>query len=305
MELYYALKKVVELQSEDILKDVKLINILGDFKAYDDIPSSKYILKYMVSEGLMANLLYEYQSQNDVNTLLDSHKTLLSDTYGYKESLADYVMRSIAYALGWISEIPSESKSNDIAINSKAVSAPSIPQIIDDGKHLLFKQFPINGDVNAFIQNLVQSGYCLSEPYNYTYHAASLTGSFAGNNDCTIAVIGTPKTHIACCVMIFMQEHHIWYTLKDQYEKIKNQLKKKYGTPESYEFFSEPYYEGDGSELTALWSDHCTYLSNFSTENGRVGVSMSKEAKVLIIYQDNINCEIQESENASIADDDL
>ena len=89
MELYNALKKVVELQSEEILKDVKLINILSDFRAYDDMPSSKYLLKFMISEGLMANLLYEYQSQNDVNTLLNSHKTLLSDTYGYKECLAD------------------------------------------------------------------------------------------------------------------------------------------------------------------------------------------------------------------------
>lgn len=305
MELYNALKKVVDLQTEDILKDIKLINILSDFKAYEDMPSSKYLLKYMINEGLIANLLYEYQSQDDLNILLDSHKTLLSDTYGYKDGLADYVVRSIAYALGWTNEIPSESRGNDIAITPNAASAPSSTQIIDDGKHLLFKQFPINGDVNTFIQNLVQSGYSLVEPYNYTYHAASLTGSFAGNNDCTIAVIGTPKTNIACCVMIFMQEHHIWYTLKDQYEKIKNQLKNKYGTPESYEFFRDPYYEGDGSELTALWSDHCTYLSNFTTENGKVGVHMSKEAKVLIAYQDKINCEIQDSENASLADDDL
>ena len=66
MELYYALKKVVELQTEDILKDVKLINILSDFKDYDDMPSSKYILKYMINEGLIANLLFEYQSSSDI-----------------------------------------------------------------------------------------------------------------------------------------------------------------------------------------------------------------------------------------------
>ena len=48
------------------------------------------------------------ESQDDLNKLLDSHKTLLSDTYGYKDNLADYVVRSIAYALGWTYEIPSE-----------------------------------------------------------------------------------------------------------------------------------------------------------------------------------------------------
>jgi len=305
MELYNALKKVVDLQTEEILKDVKLINILSDFKAYDDMPSSKYLLKYMVNEGLMANLLYEYQSQNDVNILLDSHKTLLSDTYGYKESLADYVVKSLAYALGWVPDIPSISDNNKNSCTTNTTPVQSSPQIIDDGKHLLFKQFPITGDVKTFIQNLLNEGYVLNEPYNYTYHAASLTGSFAGNNDCSIAVIGTPRTHIACCVMVFLKEHHIWYTIKDEYEKIKNQLSKKYGNPESYEYFMDPYYEGDGSELTALYADHCTYLSMFNTANGKISVSMSSDAKVMITYQDKINIEIQESEQNTLAHDDL
>ena len=265
MELYNALKKVVELQTEDILKDVKLINILSDFKAYDDMPSSKYLLKYMVNEGLMANLLYEYQPQNDVNTFLDSHKTLLSDTYGYKENLADYVVRCLAYALGWTTDIPSISNMNDNPYLSNNVDTDNLsPQIIDDGKHLLFKQFPITGDVNTFIQSLLSVGYSITESYNYTYNAASLIGTFAGNNDCSIAVIGTPRTHITCSVMVFFKSHNIWYSIKDEYEKLKKQLSKKYGNPTSYEYFSEPYYEGDGYELTALSCDHCTYMSIFN-----------------------------------------
>lgn len=305
MELFLALKKVVELQSEDILKDVKLINILSDFKAYDDMPSSKYLLKYMINEGLMANLLYEYQSQDDVNTFLGSHKTLLSDTYGYKESLADYVVRCLAYALGWISDIPSISNMNDSLNIPNTTPVNSSPQIIDDGNHLLFKQFPINGDVNSFIQCLTNGGYTISESYNYTYHAASLKGSFAGKTDCSIAVIGTPKTHIVCSVMVFMQEHHIWSSIKSQYEELKNQLSRKYGNPVSYEYFSDPYFEGDGYELTALGCDHCTYLSMFETTNGKISVSMSSGAKVMIVYQDKTNCEIRDKETNSIANDDL
>ena len=305
MELYNALKKVVELQTEDILKDVKLINILSDFRAYDDMPSSKYLLKYMVSEGLMANLLYEYQSQNDVNTLLNSHKTLLSDTYGYKECLADYVVRSLAYALGWVSDIPSASDMHDNSYTTNTAPAQSSPQIIDDGKHLLFKQFPITGDVNSFVNLLISDGYTLAESYNYTYNAASLIGPFAGNNDCHIGVLGTPKSHIVRTVMVFLQEHHVWYSIKDQYEKIKKQLTKKYGSPESHEYFLDPYYEGDGSELTALFSQHCVYISSFNTPLGKISVSMTGDAKVLIAYQDKLNNEIGDSEENSIADDDL
>ena len=305
MELYNALKKVVELQTEDILKDVKLINILGDFKAYDDMPSAKYLLKYMVSEGLMANLLYEYQSQNDVNILLDSHRTLLSNTYGYKESLADYVVRSLAYALGWISDIPSNSDTKDSSYISNTAPVQSSPQIIDDGKHLLFKQFPITGDVNSLIQTLSSSGYKLEEPYSYTYHAAALSGSFAGHNDCSVLVVGTPKTNIACAVMVYLKEHNIWYSIKNQYEEIKEQLTKKYGTPKSYEYFSDPYYEGDNYELQALGNDHCTWMSHFHTSKGTISVSMASNCKVLIIYQDKINQELKEREANSIANDDL
>lgn len=303
MELFNALKKVVELQTEDILKDVKLINILSDFKAYDDIPSSKYLLKYMINEGLIANLLFEYQSSSDLELLLSSHSRLLSDTYGYKENLSVYVIRCIAYGLGWTNDIPTITASSS-SENSNIEEIKEEP-IIDDGHHLLFKQFPITGDVKSFIQSLISSGYTMVEPYNYTYNAATLRGSFAGNNDCSIAVLGTPKSHITCCVMVFLQEHYIWYTIKDQYEKIKNQLAKKYGNPESYEYFMDPYYEGDGSELTALFSDHCTYLSMFNTSNGKITVSMTGEAKVMIAYQDKINTEIKESESNSLAHEDL
>ena len=105
--------------------------------------------------------------------------------------------------------------------------------------------------------------------------------------------------------MVFFQPHQIWYSIKDKYEKIKNQLTKKYGKPESHEFFSDPYYEGDGYELQALSNEHCTWMSLFRTPIGSVSVSMSSESKVLVIYQDKINQEIRESEQNSIADDDL
>lgn len=304
MELYNALKKVVELQTEDILKDIKLINILSDFKAYDEYPSAKYLLKYMINEGLMANLLFEYQPTKDIELLLTSHINILSNTYGYKEDLSKYVIRCIAYGLSWTSELPTISSCISNETNNSSV-IQTVEPIIDDGQHLLFKQFPITGDVNSLIQALSSSGYKLEEPYNYTYHAAALSGPFAGYNDCSIIVVGTPKTHLACAVMVFLQEHHIWHTIKSQYEQIKSQLTKKYGNPESYEFFSDPYYEGDGSELTALFSDHCTWSSYFKTSNGTISVSMTNNYKVLIVYQDKINQEIKEQEDNTIANDDL
>lgn len=283
MELYKALKTVIDLQGPDILKDQRLINILSDFKAYEEAPAAKFILKSMINEGLIAKLQIEYSS-SDITTLISSNRISLSDNYGFKENIADYVVRCLAYAQGWINDIPSfELVSFEDSNGSK--NSNNIEPVADDGKHLLFKQFPITGDVNSLIQALSSSGYKLEEPYSYTYHAAALSGPFAGHNDCTVLVSGTPKTNIACAVLVYLQQHNIWYSIKNQYEEIKEQLTKKYGAPKSYEYFSDPYYEGDSYELQALGNDHCTWMSHFNTSKGTISVSMSNNCKVLIIYQ--------------------
>lgn len=304
MDLYYAIKYAIDIKGNDILMDDNLINILNDFKAYVEVPASKYLIKSMLNEGVMAKLLMERQQSTDIKFLLSSYKNDLTEIYGFKIDLAEYVINSIAYALGWINETPSFNKNKVKSINDVSLNE-TLSEFFDDGQHLLFKQIPITGDIHKFINQLTNVGYSLIEPYSNVYHAATLLGSFAGNNNCTIAALGTPKSSIAYAVMIFFQEHHIWYTLKDQYMLIKNQLSKKYGAPQSYENFMDPYLEGDGMELTALWSDHCTYLSVFNVDNGKITVSMSKEAKVLISYQDQINNEIKEIELISIADDDF
>ena len=305
MELYNALKKVVELQTEDILKDVKLINILSDFKAYDDMPSSKYLLKYMVSEGLMANLLYEYQSQNDVDLLLSSHIKLISDTYGYKENLAEYVIRCIAFSLGWTNETPSlNNHDSKVLIDNSNNSTP--PQIFDDGHtHLTFRQLPITGDINVFIKNLESLGYTIELPFNAQYSAAILKGQFAGVNDCKIIVVATPQTRITCRVVVSLPEQQVWYKLKSDYNEYKDKLTKKYGKPKSYEFFSEPYSEGDGYEMTALSVEKCNYSSYFEDKDGTIVVRLNTDHTVGIVYEDKYNTNIGETERNSIANNDL
>lgn len=44
MKLHKALKQIVQIDEQDLLKDVRLVNILDDLNAFQDIPSSKYIL---------------------------------------------------------------------------------------------------------------------------------------------------------------------------------------------------------------------------------------------------------------------
>ena len=44
---------------------------------------------------------------------------------------------------------------------------------------------------------------------------------------------------------------------------------KKYGEPKDhFEFFSSPYYEGDGYELQALRKEKCNYISFWTLDKG-------------------------------------
>ena len=103
-------------------------------------------------------------------------------------------------------------------------------------------------------------------------------------------------------------------TIRSEYEDYKQKLTKKYGSPESYEYFMDPYYEGDGYELTALSSEHCHYISFFKEQQvingtvidiGTIVLKLSTDARVSLTYEDTINSEKGENEKNAIADDDL
>ena len=45
MDLHLALKNIIQTEGENIIKDTKIIHILNDFNAFQNIPASKYILR--------------------------------------------------------------------------------------------------------------------------------------------------------------------------------------------------------------------------------------------------------------------
>ena len=92
-----------------------------------------------------------------------------------------------------------------------------------------------------------------------------LTGSFAGFDNVTIAVLGTPQTNTAYKVAVFFEEKETFSSLETQYRSLLKSYSDKYGNPEkSYDFFIDPYYKGDGYELQALRNDKCRYISFFT-----------------------------------------
>lgn len=170
-------------------------------------------------------------------------------------------------------------------------------------EHLRFKGIPIMGNVSEFALKLKNIGYTLLDSSDNMYF---LTGSFAGFDNVTIAVLGTPQTNTAYKVAVFFEEKETFSSLETQYRSLLKSYSDKYGNPEkSYDFFIDPYYKGDGYELQALRNDKCRYISFFTIDKGYLSVEISKMQKVVVYYEDLEGSNIFTKERNSIVNDDI
>lgn len=109
MELHNALRNIVQTDGKEILKDVRLVNILDDFNAYQDIPASKYILRAIIADGYTGKLLMIGKWDIRAETLVQKFSTIT----GFIPELVSLIFQSIAFGLGWINSINVENTENN------------------------------------------------------------------------------------------------------------------------------------------------------------------------------------------------
>lgn len=171
-------------------------------------------------------------------------------------------------------------------------------------EHLTFKGIPINGSLTTFVQKMKTAGFSFVE-YVSDNTIAVFSGKFAGD-DAKIYVASSPKTKTVFKVVVYYGKQTSWQSIKSDYFKYVAAMTEKYGEPSShYEFFTRPYYEGDGYELQALRHEKCNYISFYDTQNGAIVVEMSTSEKISIGYEDAINVEIFKREKKSVIQSDL
>jgi hypothetical protein len=119
-----------------------------------------------------------------------------------------------------------------------------------------FDGIKIGGTLAQMRFKLEQKGYKLDEIKN---NIVWMKGTLA-NKKVLIGVLGTTKSKIAWKIVAYFDIQKDWYDLKNEFENINTILAKKYGETENcYRFFSTPYYEGDGYEISALANDKVTF----------------------------------------------
>lgn len=172
----------------------------------------------------------------------------------------------------------------------------------EEKKHLTFKGIPIDGNAAGFSLELMYKGFDL-DYYSDEGKGAVMSGQFT-NYKVQLLVLTTPKTHIVRRVEVKYPARENWYDLKALYKDLKSQLTKKYGLPESYEFFSYPFEAGDGYEIVALKNEKCSfasfyYIDSFGKRIGTICLSIEKDdigGYVSLGYEDEQNTRIMKEE---------
>lgn len=169
-------------------------------------------------------------------------------------------------------------------------------------KHLEFKGIPIDGQLTEFVEKLKNEGYTLVQQ---EWFVAQLEGKFA-NKDCNIYVLATPKTNIVESVVVHLPQSTSWQTIQSDYYSYKEIFTNKYGAPyDSYEFFSNPYNEGDGYEMQAIREEKCHYISFWGVPEGTIYVQISGYEQITFTYEDKINSEKSSEEKQEAVMDDI
>lgn len=126
--------------------------------------------------------------------------------------------------------------------------------------HLQFMGIDIDGNCSSFVQKLSAKGFTLKE--NIETGGAIMHGTFTGKN-VEVYILVTPISKQVMSVSVYYPKDNSWSSIKYDYFKLKNSFKQKYPLEKEFEFFSNPYYEGDGYEMQAVQNDKCHYVSFF------------------------------------------
>lgn len=160
-----------------------------------------------------------------------------------------------------------------------------------------FMGIKVDGKINDVVEKFKSKGLTVSN--SSRPNIISMEG-IVGNSNLELNIVCTPTTKIVWKFSVYLAKQTSWTSLKSEYEEYLEVLTKKYGVPEkSFNFFSSPYKEGDGDEMTAVAVDKCGY-SAFWLDNFGLYIEISKWKQVNITYENSINSAIDKKERDEI-----
>lgn len=101
-----SIKIVIDRYGKNVVNDVQMANIISDVVELEDGAAVKTILRDILSMGYGKKMLTIIPEKEDIHIKVKAFAKEISNNYGYKEVIVQYVLYSLAYGLGWISQTP-------------------------------------------------------------------------------------------------------------------------------------------------------------------------------------------------------
>lgn len=168
-------------------------------------------------------------------------------------------------------------------------------------EHLKFMGVEIDGPMDAFVQQMEAKGFSVIEKH---VDSIVMKGTFT-NKPVHLFIPLTSITKKVHNICVFYEENNSWYSIKSDYNNLKNAYKDKYSLDVENHSFLDPYYEGDGYEMQAVELGKCRYISVFKTQYGSISLSITQAKKIIVSYTDSINSELAEQESNSALQEEI
>ena len=107
MKLYEAIQTIVQEFGKEIVTNAKVINVFSDYNAFEESKTFKVILKNLIAEGYMDQLMYVRDWTNSQDHIINNFIAATS----FNEANASYVINCLAYGLGYTKTVPVYSQS--------------------------------------------------------------------------------------------------------------------------------------------------------------------------------------------------
>lgn len=100
-----AIKIIVGIYGKDVVKDVRMVNIMNDVVSIEEQNAVKTILKECIRLGYGGKIL-SLSTKDDYHLKIKTYSKDISNSRGYKIIIVQYVLYSLAYGIGICQEEP-------------------------------------------------------------------------------------------------------------------------------------------------------------------------------------------------------
>ncbi len=173
------------------------------------------------------------------------------------------------------------------------VNDPADDLVMQNSPHLKFKNVPIDGSLDKFVERMERSGFTVLRQSD---DQATLSGDFADFKKCTVYVETLIGKDLVSTITVHFPEQNKWQALYYDYKHLKELLTTKYGKVSTcVEMFQTSYIKPktDEEKIRAVYSDECKYETRFVTDKGEITLRIENESIyrtfVSLTYKDKIN----------------